>query len=303
MALPVDRVLVEAFEQQLNPLNVTASGIPARMLDFGEISCILELDDMPGVVLKRMPLFHTRAQAEDYLEKYRTYCSLLIAAGLSLPADDALIVQRDPQLFVLYFLQEKLAPYTIGNRQLDHLDDPGVQQLVEALIEAIEKVWAFNARQRRYRLAIDAQLSNWAWQAPQERLLYIDTSTPLFRIDGEEQLQPELLLASAPGFARAIIRTLFLAEVMNRYYDPRAVYIDLVANLYKEQHAARIPLFVHCINARTHQGLSEREIANYYRKDKFIWSLFLAMRKLDRWLHRYVYGKQYQFILPERIRR
>ncbi len=303
MSLSVNTALIEAFERQLDPLAVEASGIPARLLGFGEISCILELEDMPGVVLKRMPLFRTRAQAEDYLEKYRTYCSLLCEAGLCLPADDAVVVAREDGLVVLYFLQEKLAAHTIGNRQLALCGEAELVRLAEALVDAVERVWAFNARQRRYRLAIDAQISNWAWQGPEGQLCYIDTSTPLFRVDGREQLDPELLLASVPRFARALIRAFFLEEVMNRYYDPHAVYVDLVANLYKEQHPDRIPLFVRVINARTAQHLTEREIADYYREDKFIWSLFLAMRKLDRWLHRYVYRRQYQFILPARIRR
>ncbi len=303
MQLQVDKALIQAFEQQLDPLDVEASGIPARLLGFGEISCIIELEAMPGVVLKRMPLFRTHAQAADYLDKYRTYCRLLQEAGLALPADEAVIVDGRDGLVVLYFLQEKLDLDTIGNRQLDRLDEAGLRRMLLAVVEAIEGVWAFNARQDRYRLALDAQLSNWAWQPDEGRLLYLDTSTPLFRIDGVEQLDPELLLASAPGFARAIIRAFFLDDVMNRYYDAHAVYVDLVANLYKEKHPELIPLCVQLINERTGQGLTEKEIADYYREDKFIWSLFLAMRRLDRWLHRHVWRRQYQFILPGRIER
>lgn len=303
MVMQVDKALIQAFEQQLDPLDVAASGMPARMLGFGEISCIIELEALPGVVLKRMPLFRSEAQAADYLDKYRTYCRLLQEAGLSLPEDDAAIVEGRDGLWVLYFLQEKLDLDTIGHRQLDRLDEAGLRQMLDAVVGAIEGVWAFNARQTRYRLALDAQLSNWAWQPDTGRLRYIDTSTPLFRVEGVEQLDPELLLASAPGFARAIIRAFFLDDVMNRYYDARAVYVDLVANLYKEQHPELIPLCVRLINERTGHGLTEKEIADYYREDKFIWSLFLSMRKLDRWLHRYVYRRQYQFILPDHIQR
>lgn len=303
MGLSVDRALVEAFERQLDPSDVEASSIPARLLGFGEISCVIELADMPGVVLKRMPLFCTRAQAEDYLEKYRTYCSLLSEAGLCLPADEVLVVAREDGLVVLYFLQEKLEAHAVCNRQVALLDEAERARLMATLVDAVEQVWAFNARQCRYRLAIDAQLSNWAWEASTGRLWYFDTSTPLFRVDGVEQLDPELLLASVPSFARALIRAFFLEDVMNRYYDPHAVYVDMAANLYKEQYPEYIPLFVRLIHARTAQRLTEREIANYYREDRLIWSLFLAMRKLDRWLHRYVYRKQYQFILPDRIRR
>jgi hypothetical protein len=38
-----------------------------------------------------------------------------------------------------------------------------------------------------------------------------------------------------------IIRLLFLKDVMSRYYDPRQVTIDLIANFYREQRADLVP--------------------------------------------------------------
>jgi hypothetical protein len=98
--------------------------------------------------------------------------------------------------------------------------------------------------------AIDGQLSNWVWLESKggHRLVYIDTSTPLFKRAGKETLNPDLLLKSAPGPLRAIIKLFFLDDVMNRYYRHRDVYIDLVANLYKEQRPDLIPVFLEKIN-------------------------------------------------------
>lgn len=299
----MDKLLIRKFEAQLNPQHIEASGIPARLIGFGEISSIIELKDMPGMVLKRMPMFPDEKSAEDYLATYREYCRLLKKAGLKLPADDAVIVKKTDKLTVLYFAQEKFAPEQIGNKALKRLNDSQLDQFIQRVINAIYKVWEFNQQQDQYQLAIDAQVSNWAFEEETKNLYYIDTSTPLFKINGEEQLDPELILTSAPSFGRAIIRKFFLADVMNRYYDEKSVNVDLVANLYKEKAAHLIPVFIAKINQRASDCLDEREIAKYYKEDKFIWSLFLSLRKIDRWLHTYLYRKQYQFILPDKIER
>jgi hypothetical protein len=138
------------------------------------------------------------------------------------------------------------------------------------------------------------------------RLYYLDTSTPLYRKHGTEQLDPRLLLQSAPGFLRWLLEWVFLDDVMNRYYDPRKVYTDLAANLYKEQRPDLIPDTVEIIN-RSQEGryppLTEKEIKRYYTEDRIIWSAFLNLRKLDRWISTRLRGKRYEFILPGKIKR
>jgi len=39
------------------------------------------------------------------------------------------------------------------------------------------------------------------------------------------------------------------------------------------------------------------------RQDALIWTLFLAMRRFDRFLHQKIYRREYPYILPGRIRR
>jgi hypothetical protein len=143
------------------------------------------------------------------------------------------------------------------------------------------------------------------------RLLYFDTSTPLMKEGGLEQLDPELFLRSAPSFMLWLIRWLFLKDVMTRYYDERLVTIDLIANFYKEQRPELVPLLVQDANQFFEdegkelgiKPFSEREVKSYYSEDAVIWRVFLALRKFDRWLHRYVYRKPYVYILPGKIKR
>jgi hypothetical protein len=127
---------------------------------------------------------------------------------------------------VFYILQEKVPPESIGNQAIHALDREGVIGLVRLVLRELRKVWDFNRKREGLEVAVDGQISNWSlvgfdpWDPrlePGMRLLYLDTSTPLFRVEGVEQLDPELFLRSAPSFLVWIIRLLFLEDVMTRY--------------------------------------------------------------------------------------
>ena len=93
---------------------------------------------------------------------------------------------------------------------------------------------------------------------------------------------------------------------MNRYYVHRDVLIDLIANLFKEQRpdliAPAADVINRCSTVLT-QPIALAEVDRYYRSDRVIWSLFLAFRKLDRWLTRNLFRRRYEFILPGTIKR
>ena len=105
-----DTEILERFEKELNPQDLNASPVAAKIIGYGEISVIFELLDLPGIVYKRMPIFPNRRQAEIYQDMYRKYCALLEDAGLLLPASDTCIVEIPGRATVLYIAQEKLPP-------------------------------------------------------------------------------------------------------------------------------------------------------------------------------------------------
>jgi hypothetical protein len=305
----IDIDLLKRFEAGLDPTAVEQSAIPARVLGYGEISTVFQIDHDTTLAYKRMPLFADRAAAEQYQRHYREYCARLKEAGLLLPEDDTAIVELPDRPVVLYIAQRQLPPDRFGHRLIHTPSDEQFAALLERIVTRIECVWRFNREHAPVlALAIDGQISNWVWlqQDDQDRLYYIDTSTPLYRIDGKEQLDPELFLQSAPSFLRWIIRWLFLEDVMNRYYDPRQVYIDLAANLFKEQRPDLVPAAVEQINrlwSEHSDPLTIEAVDKYYREDKFIWALFLAFRRLDRWLKTRLLRQRYEFILPGKIKR
>jgi hypothetical protein len=307
--IAIDTDLLERFEAGLDPRHLDRSEIPARLIGFGEISAIFQIDTDTDLAYKRMPLFKTIAAAAQYADMYHTYCRLLTQAGLHLPDSDTHIVAPPRRPVVLYIAQTQLPAECIASRLIQDLDRDAFQALLDKILNAMAGFWQYShSRRPDLELAIDGQISNWALtgSGPDETLYFIDTSTPFIRHDGVEQLDPELLLQAAPSFLRWLIRWLFVDDVMNRYYDPRQVMIDLTANLIKEQRPDLVDPAVERINAYLPADLppvSKADVERYYREDKLIWTVFLAFRRLDRTLTNWFTPHRYEFILPGRIKR
>lgn len=305
----VDESLLYKFEKGLNPQRLQDSAITATIIGYGEISAIFRIDGQPALAFKRLPLFSDPCSAERYSQQYHDYCQLLAKSGLHLPDHQTFIVEPPGRPVTVYIAQKMLPPENFAHQLLHVLKKDEIRRLLEMIVTEISKIWHFNhTRHPGLELALDGQLSNWVRIEEREALTvyYIDTSTPLFRKDGVEQLDPELFLKSAPAFLRWIIRLLFLKNVMNRYYDQRLVYIDLAANLHKEQRPDLIPMTIETINRQIgsdQMPLTEEDVKKYYREDKLIWTLFLSFRCIDRWLVTRLFGRRYEFILPGKIKR
>ena len=310
-----------ACEAGIDPLDPENSEIPVHVLGYGEMSTVLTIEGgSPNLVYKRMPMFHNNAELEPFLEQYDEYLDHMTAAGINVvPAAITSITPRSGNI-VVYIIQEKLDGRTLANQAIHTLSAADVERVFEAILEGIGRVFAYNdAQDDGLELGLDAQMSNWAianydpdqGQLPDPvQLTYLDTSSPLMRVNGEHQLDSELFLRSAPSFLRPVIRLLFVDDVMNRYYVRRQVVIDVLANLYKEKREDVIPALIARANLFLEQTsgndafepVTEKEVAGYYKEDARIWSIYLAARRIDRKLHQ-IRGKDYPYVLPGHIDR
>lgn len=314
--------LVE-FERGLDSNHPEHSTIPCHVLGYGEISTVFEIHapTFDGLAFKRISIFETPEELSDYLITYQEYNRLLEAdIGVRLPSHGhaAFVNQRGRPVF--YIIQSKLPVPAIGNKAMHLLPREDTVALFECVLHELYKVWIFNQQQADCQVGIDGQISNWVidgFNPIQPRveagvhLSYVDTSTPFIRYHGVEQMEPELFLRSAPSFLAWILRWLYLKDVVARYYDFRLVVIDLLANCCKEQMPELISDLLVMVNnffgrqARSLdlEPIEEKEVLSYYREDALIWSLYLSMRRVDRFLHRYILFRPYPYILPGRIKR
>ncbi len=268
-----------------------------------------------------MPIFLSMDEMERYEALFIRYNKLLSEEiGIMVPEYSTARIYPKTGNMVVYIIQQKLPPESLCHRLLGRLDNASLKTLFLVILGHLLKVWRFNANSSETLMGLDGQLSNWALKdlypanpsvTQEAELYYIDTSTPLIRISGKEQIETDLFLRSAPSFLVWLIRAFFLQGILDRYYDFHLVVVDLIANLYKEQRPDLIrdfidaanSFFVHEASDLTINPITEKEVKSYYREDAFIWRLFLALRRLDRIIKTYILNRSYPYILPGKIKR
>ncbi|MHA1315399.1 MAG: DUF6206 family protein [Candidatus Helarchaeota archaeon] len=324
--MKIDHELLEEFERMLDTRQPEDGPVPIRVLGFGEISLVFEIltEKNEGLAFKRLPIFNTEEQVTRHVNAYNEYNRLLKEeVGINVPpyGTDWVFSGKKKKKITLFCVQEKLNPASIGNQVIHHVSDEEIKILVGLILKELTKVWDFNQKKvPNLEIGFDGQISNWAvvdydendpLVTEQARLSYVDTSTPLFRIDGEEAMEPVLFLKSAPSGLRWLLKLLFLQEVVDRYYDFRSVVTDLLANFYKEQLPEIVPSLIDLVNEFfTNEGkqfemepFTLEEIESYYKGDKRIWVIFQGFRRMDRFIKTKILRKKYDFYLPDKIKR
>lgn len=319
--------LLAEFEKNLDPTHPQEGPLHPRIIGYGEMSTVFAFghSDLSGLAFKRMSLFKTEAEVKDYSLDYYAYHTLLHAAGIKTP-DFGLVSIVDPAgKPVLYLMQAMLQPDLICNKLLHQLSVPDALLVFKAILERIGGVYKYANTLAHKDIGFDAQFSNWALQSKDAtgklpgklEFIYVDTSTPLIRTDGKEHLDAELFLRACPASLVWLVRRFFLQDVLDRYYIPRLVIIDLIANCLKESLPELIQPMLTIANPfleNLYKQLSDvdllpadlpismNDIRAYYKEDAFIWRLFQGLRRMERTWRRLL-RQPYSLILPGKIKR
>ncbi|MHA1914279.1 MAG: DUF6206 family protein [Promethearchaeota archaeon] len=318
----IDITLLKELEKTIDTIHPENGKIPIKILGFGEISLVFEiLDDPAHLAYKRIPIFDTEVQVKRHIWAYKEYCNILSEdIGLNLPDHDVLWFRDSKEQIQFYSVQQKIDPEAVGNKVIHNISDDEVETLVIIIMRELKKVWMLNRENKNLEVGLDGQISNFVVMGynPNNpvinetlKVLYLDTSTPMFRREGVEAMEAELFLKSAPSFLRFLLKAFFLQEVMDRYYDWRLVTIDLIANFFKEQKSEIIPRLIRRINKFFEEEASEfeinplsfEEVQKYYKSDKRIWVIFQNARRIDRYIRTKLFRKVYDFYLPDKIKR
>ncbi|MBC2717524.1 MAG: hypothetical protein HF978_19640 [Desulfobacteraceae bacterium] len=312
----VDANLLGEFENLLNPAFPEKSGILPEILGYGEISTTFSMAAMRDVAFKRMPPFGNPDQITAYIKAVRTYCALLRdVCGIRVSDYAFYEFFNRHEEHILYVAQPRLPQGTIGHNVLKSGTRQQLETMISTIMERIMRLFKFNHENRQKEsIGLDGQLSNWSFQFSGENNVdpvYFDITTPLYRVNGKEQLDTEIFLKSCPSFLVWLVRWQFLDEVLDRYHDVRMILIDMVANFHKEGREDLIENALLIINSylkkenldKKIQILEKSEIDSYYKNDAFIWALFLTLRRFDRFVKTKIFRQRYNFILPGKISR
>jgi hypothetical protein len=320
--MDINIALLKEFEETLDTINPEKGKIPIKILGFGEISLVFEiLNDPAHLAYKRIPIFDNEKQVRRHTWAYKEYCKILTdKIGLNLPPSEAIWFKNEKDEIKFYCIQQKINPEAVGNKVIHQISDNEIETLVILAMRELKKVWTLNKENNVLNVGLDGQISNFVvidydHNNPtineSSKLLYLDTSTPMFRKNNIEAMEAELFLKSAPSFLRFLIKALFVQEVVDRYYDWRLVAIDLIANFFKEQKPEIIPRLIRRVNKFYREeakdfnidSITYEEVHKYYKNDKMIWVIFQNARRLDRFLKAKLFKKKYDFYLPEKIKR
>ncbi len=266
------------------------------VLGYGEISSVLRwsVDGIP-VACKRLPLFRDIARLEQYRETLNDYLDALSAGGISVLPTSLQTVSRPDGAIAAYCVQPVLEPAQLAPQWIGSLDDDRARLAYVAIVDRI--VGAV-----RPTLGLDGQVSNWAFADGELR--YLDVSTPMLRdAAGRDRLDTELFLASLPAAIRPAVRRWLLKGIVDKYFDPRGVALDLVGNLFKERLERHVPMVLDVLRERVAPAITREEALRYYRDDARTWALLQRLRRIDRAWQRGIRRRTYPFLLPGAIER
>lgn len=320
--MKIDIEVLKKLEKSIDTSDPEKGEVPIKILGYGEISLVFELlNDPAQIAYKRIPIFDNETQIERHIWAYNEYNRLLKEdVGLNLPEYDVAWFKDEEGKIQFYCVQEKLPSESVGHKVIHQLNDQDIKTLILLVMREMKKVWDYSKNHDTIDLGLDGQISNFAIigfdpNNPKvdldTKLMYFDTSTPMFRVNGNEAMEAVLFLKSAPSFLRWLLKALFLEETVGRYYDWRKVTIDLVANFFKEQKPELIPELINLINKFFKEEaidfdivpLTLEEVTKYYKSDSRMWVIFQSVRRFDRFLKTKVFKKKYDFYLPGKIER
>jgi len=274
-----------------------ADGGPGDLavLGYGEISAVLRLEAGGRAwACKRLPPFSDEARLGAYRTCLEEYLAALEARGVRVAPSRLAALERPGGRRVAYVVQPALDPAALLPAVLARASDGESLRLWERLLDAVASAVG-------PRLGLDGQVSNWAVEGG--ALVYLDVTTPMLRdAAGAERLDTDLFLASLPWALRGLVRRFLLGAILDKYYDPRGVALDALANLFKERLDRHLPAMARAARSRFQPPVDTGEARRTYAADARMWQLLQALRRLDRLWHR-ARGRIYPFLLPRRIER
>ena len=320
--MKIDIEVLKKLEKSIDTSDPEKGEVPIKILGYGEISLVFELLNYPEkIAYKRIPIFDNETQVERHIWAYNEYNRLLKEdVGLNMPEYDVAWFKDEEGKIQFYCVQEKFPAESVGNNVIHQLSDQDIKTLILLVMREMKKVWDYAKNHNTIDLGLDGQISNFAIigfdpNNPKvdldTKLMYFDTSTPMFRVNGNEAMEAVLFLKSAPSFLRWLLKALFLEETVGRYYDWRKVTIDLVANFFKEQKPELIPELINLVNKFFEEEANDfdiepltlEEVKKYYKSDSSMWVIFQSVRRFDRFLKTKIFKKKYDFYLPGKIER
>ncbi len=284
--------MIEELERRIQSI-LRGQSTDLRVIGAGEICVVVAWPpEQPCSAMKRLPP-HDAASLTAYAESIAEYEAALRSRGIAVaPCEFETHAPLGARSAVLYLKQPLYQPSSllVEIARSSAALPPGIDQVLDAIGRIDE------------RLGLDAQLSNWVDVDGVSHL--IDTSTPFMRDDaGTDRMDVSIVLRPFPAVVRPVLRSFVVPGLLDRYHQPRAVALDLVANLIKERLDTLVEPLCERIGASFGEPITPEEVRNYYRSDARLWSAIQSAKRSQRWWERTIRRRTYPFLIPDRLDR
>lgn len=285
-----DQDLLE-LDRAVERMLLTGDRGGVRMLGAGEIACVL---DWRGRACKRLPPFDDAARAAAYGALLGRYLELLRAAGVRCVETELRSCARADGRLSAYVVQPRLgASSLLPARLLRGAPD----EALGLFRDVLRHVHSFVGP----RSGLDAQLSNWAVDGG--RVVLLDVTTPLLRDEaGRELLDTELFVAVLPSALRGVVRRFYAKNLLDRFYHPRGVILDLLGNAPNSGLAHLREPFLAEANRRLDAPITMREVRAYHRREKATWAVLRRCLEVEQFWRRRVKRSPHPVLLPSEFR-
>jgi hypothetical protein len=302
---------VRLFRRAMRELRVRARApLVAHAYGFGEISRtvglvrhttpFVEAIAPARVVYKRLAPFTSAELAARYIAMYQDYNRRLREdVGIMVPDFGHRTLRDARGQIVVLVTQALLEPRSNAKEILRGRDAEQCRLLFRMVLDEYRKLIRYNATQAaaRFQIGIDGQAPNWAVRnyggdgaslRGDEGLFYMDTNTPMMRTHGQECLPIDFYLQAVPRLFRLMARPM-ARKVLDRYFDPRTILLDFLANTSIHGRGDLVPDFLAEGNAFLQEGLIQptprpitgADVERYIASDIATWRLTRSLRKVQ----------------------
>ncbi len=285
-------------QQDVAELNVAVehlllTGDPGEMqiIGAGEITCVVA---WRGCACKRLPPFDDPARLAAYDSLLQEYLIKLNAAGIATLSTECRIVSRADRQ-IAFLVQPRVAAEHCLPAWMKRVPQ---SQAISMAVKVMELVRCATSQ----GVGIDANLSNWLVQ--DDAPVYLDVSTPMLRDDaGRHRLDTEIFVATLPGVVRGLVRKYFVTELLDRYYNPRSVFENLLGDLPNSGLDPLTELLLAAANQRIGTPLTMEQIRAYRKEDRLTWNAIRQLLKVEQWWRRYILRASHPHLLPSQFSR
>ena len=281
---------LDDLDRSVERLLLTGERGDITMIGAGEMTCVLA---WRGHACKRLPPFADQRRIDGYAHLLDEYLSRLRACGVPVLETTLHVVSRGDARMV--YLAQPLIPaercLPAWLRQAPRAD---ALAMVGLVMDHVRRCTADV-------VGIDANLSNWA--VHNGTPLYFDVSTPMLRDEtGRHRLDTEIFVATLPAMVRGLVRRYFVTDLLDRYFETRTVYENLIGDLPNTRlDELTMPLIAEA-NARLDQPLTLKQIEAYRREDWLTWRAIRQLLKLEQFWRRNILRAPNPHLLPSQFK-